>query len=107
MPRQLSDWASLDDYFDKRRKWIVGTLLLANVAVSAAATPFWLARFAENGAWAGVYVLQVGSLLGAYTLLLLARSRRLSVVAILLLMLWYCLFYGPLPIAQIIVAAIS
>ena len=35
----------------------------------------------------GVYVLQVGSLLAAYTFLLLTCSRRLSVVAILFLML--------------------
>lgn len=107
VPRQLSDWASLDDYFDKRRKWIVGTLLLANATVSAAAITIWLPRFAENGAWVGVYVLQVGSLLGAYTCLLLARSRRLSVVAILLLMLWYLVFYGPFPIVKAMVAAVG
>ena len=48
-----------------------------------------------NEARVGVYVLQVGSLLAAYTFLLLTRSRRLSVVAILFLMLWYLVFYGP------------
>lgn len=107
VPRQLSDWASLDDYFEKRRKWIVGTLLLANATVSAAAIPSWLARFAEDAAWAGVYVVQVGSLLGAYVLLMLTRSRRLSVAAILFLMLWYAVFYGPFKFASAIVAAVG
>ena len=107
VPRQLSDWASLDDYFDKRRKWIVGTLLLANATVSAAIIPSWFARFAENGAWVGVYVLQVGSLLGTYIFLLLTRSRRLSVAAIVFLMLWYLVFYGPFHIAKAMVAAVG
>ena len=107
VPRQLSDWASLDDYFDKRRKWIVGTLLLANATVSAALLPTWFARFGENGAWVGVWGLQVGSLLGIYIFLLLTRSRRLSVVAILLLMLWYLIFYGPFHIATALVATVS
>ena len=107
VPRQLSDWASLDDYFDKRRKWIVGTLLLANATVSAALLPTWFARFSENGAWVGVWGLQVSSLLGIYIFLLLTRSRRLSVVAILLLMLWYLVFYGPFQIATALVATVS
>lgn len=107
VPRQLSEWVSLDDYFDKRRKWIVGTLLLVNATVSAAFIPNLLARYAENGVWAGVYVVQVGSLLGAYTVLLLTRSRRLSVVAILFLMLWYLVFYGPFHIVTSVVAAVS
>ena len=107
VPRQLSDWASLDDYFDKRRKWIVGTLLLANATVSAALFPDWLARFGENAVWVGVWGLQVGSLLGIYIFLLLTRSRRLSVVAILLLMLWYLVFYGPFQIATALVATVS
>ena len=107
VPRQLSEWVSLDDYFDKRRKWIVGTLLLANATVSAAFTPSWFARFPEDGAWAGVYVLQVGSLLAAYIFLLLTRSRRLSVVAILFLMVWYLVFYGPFDIPAAIVTAVG
>ena len=107
VPRRLSEWVSLDDYFDKRRKWIVGTLLLANATVSAAIMPSWFPRFSEDGAWVGVYVLQVGSLLGAYTFLLLTRSRRLSVVAILFLMLWYLVFYGPFRIGETIVAAVG
>ena len=108
VPRQLSEWVSLDDYFDKRRKWIVGTLLLANATASAAIIPTaWLPRFSEDGAWAGVYVLQVGSLLAAYTFLLLTRSRRLSVVAILFLMLWYLVFYGPFDTATAMVAAVG
>ncbi len=107
VPRQLSDWASLDDYFDKRRKWIVGALLLANATVSAALLPRWFARFAENGSWVGVWGVQVGSLLGIYIFLLLTRSRSLSVVAILLLMLWYLVFYGPFHIATALVATLS
>lgn len=107
VPRQLSDWGSLDDYFDKRRKWIVGTLLLANATVSVALLPTWFARFGESGAWVGVWGLQVGSLLGIYIFLLLTRSRRFSVVAILLLMLWYLLFYGPFHIATALVATVS
>lgn len=108
VPRQLSDWASLDDYFDTRRKWIVGTLLLANVTVSIAMlSTTWFPRFGENWAWVGVYGLEVGSLLGFYIFLLLTRSRRLSVVAILLLMLWYLVFYGPFDIATALVATLS
>ena len=108
VPRRLSEWVSLDDYFDKRRKWIVGTLLLANATASAAITPTaWLPRFSEDEAWVAVYVLQVGSILGAYTVLLLTRSRRLSVVAILFLMLWYFVFYGPFDIATAMVAAVG
>lgn len=107
VPRQLSDWASLDDYFDQRRKWIVGTLLLANATVSAALLPTWFERFGENGVWLGIWGLQVGSLLGIYIFLLLTRSRRFSVVAILLLMLWYVVFYGPFHIATSLVAAVS
>lgn len=108
VPRQLSDWASLDDYFDERRKWIVGTLLLANVTVSIAMlSTTWFPLFAENWAWVGVYGLEVGSLLGSYIFLLLTRSRRLSVVAILLLMLWYLVFYGPFHIDTALVATLS
>lgn len=107
VPRQLSDWGSLDDYFDKRRKWIVGTLLLANATVSAALLPTWFARFGESGAWVGVWALQVGSLLGLYIVLLLTRSRRRSVVAILLLMLWYLIFYGPFNVGTAVVATVN
>lgn len=108
VPRRLSEWVSLDDYFDKRRRWIVGTLLLANATVSAAIIPTaWLSHFSESGVWVAAYAVQVGSLLGAYTFLLLTRSRRLSVVAILFLMVWYFVFYGPLRIAETIVAAVG
>ena len=107
VPRKLSEWVSLDDYFDKRRRWIVGTLLLANATISAAFMPTWFARFSENGAWVGVCVVEVGSLLGAYTFLLLTRSRRLSVVAILFLMLWFLVFYGPFHLTTAMVAAVG
>ncbi len=52
----------------------------------------------------GVYVLQVGSFLAAYTFLL-TRSRRLSVVAILFLMLWFLVSNGPVHLPAAIVAA--
>ena len=39
--------------------------------------------------------------------LLLTRSRRLSVVAILFLMLWYLVFYGPFDTATAMVAAVG
>ena len=39
--------------------------------------------------------------------LLLTRSRRLSVVAILFLMLWYLVFYGPFHLPAAIVTAVG
>ena len=81
--------------------------MLANVTITAAFTHTWLARFSENGAWVGVCVVEVGSLLGAYTFLLLTRSRRLSVVAILFLMLWFLVFYGPFHLTTAMVAAVG
>lgn len=107
IPRRLSDWGSLDDYFDKRRKWIVGTLLLANMMATISVFPDWLGRLSQSVVWIGIFVVQIGSLLGAYTLLLLTRSRRRSVAAILFLMFWYFLFYGPFDLRPAFVALVG
>jgi hypothetical protein len=96
LPRDLSEWPSLDAYFDRRKRWIVGLLLGINLLIIVTTTPAAVLRAVFALPWTPAiagFVLCNLWLLGAYTVLLLARRRVLEIAAAALALLFYPTFY--------------
>ena len=99
VPRDLSEWPSLDDYFDRRKRWIVGLLLAVNLFIVVATTPAALASAIVRGAIAqreAIFILINIWLIGGYIVLLLARRRRVEVAAAIAIFLFYPVTYSGL-----------
>jgi hypothetical protein len=99
VPRDIDEWGSLDAYFDRRKRWIVGLLLAVNLLIIAATTPPNLLSATLAGDWTRrevTFVLANGWLIGFYLLLLLARRRWLEVLAIAALLSFYPVAYTSL-----------
>lgn len=80
-PANLGDWKTLDDYFDGRRRWIVGLMLLANLLVEAIALQHPERTIGAGGT--GNYLRLALTLLwlfGSYLMLLFSRRRWLQVL---------------------------
>ncbi len=99
VPRDLSEWPALDDYFDRRKRWIVGLLLGVNLFIVATTTPAALASAIVRGAIGQrevIFILINIWLIGGYIILLLARRRRGEVVAAIAIFLFYPVTYSGL-----------
>ena len=95
LPRHFSDWPSLDDYFARRRNWIVGLLIGANLLIISLEVTR-LNRTMTGGPQANLWSFLAGNiwLLSSYLVLLLSRRRWLSVVAAVSVLAFYVYFYG-------------
>ncbi|MDF7777411.1 hypothetical protein P1X14_19295 [Sphingomonas sp. AOB5] len=103
MPRELNDWTSLTDYFYRRRRWIVGSLICANLLVIAVSAPRLLPYVIAAGTRGiTVYIVAQFWLLGGYLVLLFANRPRVSLPAIALLLLYYLVNYGPYTLANLL-----
>lgn len=82
VPRHLDDWPNLDSYFDRRRPWIVGLLLAANLLLMITeVTAMVQGHRASDPATLTAYVLRNSWLLASYVVLLLSRRRWLDYAA--------------------------
>lgn len=82
VPRHLADWPDLDGYFDRRRAWIVGLLLAANLLLMITEITAMVQGHRPSDATALTYYLLRNSwLLASYALLLLSRRRWLDYAA--------------------------
>ncbi len=100
VPRQIDDWPSLDAYFYARRRWIVGLLIAANFGHCLTEAPF-VAAAARKADWGPVtnYAIANGVLFALYTMLLVARGRRVGLLALAGLFLFFAYTYGGLQTA--------
>lgn len=97
VPRDLHEWQTLNDYFDRRKRWIVGLLLGANIFIIATTTPAALSSAiltASIGRSELVFILINVWLIGGYAVLLLARRRWLEIAAALAIFLFYPVTYS-------------
>jgi hypothetical protein len=89
-PANFGELQTLDDYFDRRQRWIVGLMLAANILVEAIALQHPERTIGAGGD--GNYVrlaLTLAWLFGSYLILLLSRRRWLQVLSVLSLMSFY------------------
>jgi hypothetical protein len=99
IPRDPTEWGSLDEYMALRRRWIVGLLILANILIASmeftrlertfsGGSTASLARWLAANAW----------LLGSYALIWWGRSRLLIFAAASSVFLFYLVFYAIVPL---------
>lgn len=99
VPRDLHQWQSLDDYFDKRKRWIIALLLGANCFIIATTTPASLSSAIFGGSIGEreiIFVVINVWLIGGYLVLLLARQRWLEIAAAAGIFLFYPATYSGL-----------
>ena len=99
IPRDLQEWQKLDDYFDSRKRWIVGLLLGANCFIIATTTPVALTSAILSGVIdhrERIFLLINVWLIGGYLILLLARRRWLEIAASVAIFLFYPITYSGL-----------
>jgi hypothetical protein len=94
VPRHLDDWPDLDFYFDRRRPWILGLLLTANLLLMITeitamvqghrpSDPATLTNYALRNLW----------LFASYAVLLLSRRRWLDYAAASSVLTFYFVSY--------------
>lgn len=99
VPRDLSDWADLDTYMARRRRWIVGLLILAN-ALIATMEFTRLDRTFTGGSSASLTRWLAGNawLIGSYALIWWGRWRWLIVAGAVSAFAFYVVFYALVPL---------
>jgi hypothetical protein len=100
-PANLGEWQTLDAYFDRRQRWIVGLMLAANVLVEAIALqhPERTIGAGGDGNYLRLAVTLVW-LIGSYLILLLSRRRLLQILAIISLLGFYLYIFAFLQLTQ-------
>lgn len=95
VPRNFEAWPDLDVYFDRRRAWIVGLFLLANLLLIGVELFTRIPLHVADGDWARIarYVGINLWLIGSYVVLLLSRKRWLDIGAALSVIALYLLVY--------------
>ncbi|HTU13054.1 MAG TPA: hypothetical protein VMG08_19350 [Allosphingosinicella sp.] len=82
IPRHLDDWPDLDSYFDRRRPWIVGLLLAANLLLMVTEITAMIQGHRPSDMTAlTYYALRNLWLLASYAVLLFSRRRWLDYAA--------------------------
>jgi hypothetical protein len=99
VPRHLEDWPDLDGYFDRRRPWIVGLLLAANLLLMITeVTAMVQGHRPSDPATLTNYVLRNVWLFASYVLLLLSRRRWLDYAAAVSVLAFYFVSYVARPL---------
>jgi hypothetical protein len=94
VPRQTSEWNSLDEYFFERRYWLIGLLFAVAVLVMTYEAPrLWIAY--QRGLWANLaeYFISNLALLTLYVLLMRLRKPRWCVAALIAILLFFFYYY--------------
>lgn len=99
IPRDPTEWGSLDDYMAQRRRWIMGFLILANVLI-ASMEATRLNRTFTGGSSASLTRWLAGNawLLGSYAAIWWGRPRWLIYVGAGSAFAFYLTFYGIVPL---------
>ena len=89
-PAVHGEWPTLDAYFDRRRRWIVGAMLLANVLVEAIALQHTERTIGagDNGDYVRL-ALTLTWLFGSYLILMFSRRRWLQILAVCSILAFY------------------
>lgn len=95
LPKNVEEWSSLEDYFNRRRFWIVGLLIAANLLIISLEVTR-LDRTIAGGREGDLWGFLQGNLwlLGSYLVLLISRIRWLSVGAAMSILAFYIYYYG-------------
>lgn len=99
MPRDLSEWENLDDYFKRRTRRTVGRPLAARCFIILTTTPARLssAILAGGTGWReALFILINIWLIGEDVTLLLTRWRRIEIVAAVAIILFYSITHSGL-----------
>lgn len=100
IPRDLTEWTDLDDYMTRRRRWIIGLLILANCLIATLEVSRLDRTFTAGSAgltWR--WIVANLWLLGSYALIFFGRPRWLLIVAAGSVFVFYILFYGVIPLS--------
>lgn len=99
IPRDPTEWESLDEYMTLRRRWIVGLLILANLLIASmeftrldrtftGGSSASLTRWLAGNAW----------LISGYALIWWGRARWAVVTGAISVFAFYVLFYAIVPL---------
>jgi hypothetical protein len=95
VPREHSEWASLDDYFYGHRKWLAGLLIAANLLHLWDEWPSVRQTWARGETAAlREYVASNLWLFGSYLVIFFSRARWLTVPAILSVLAFFAFVYS-------------
>ena len=99
IPRDPTEWDSLNEYMALRRRWIVGLLILANILIASMEFTR-LDRTFTGGSAASLtrWLAGNGWLIGSYGLIWWGRSRWLIVTGAISVFLFYFVFYAVMPL---------
>jgi len=98
VPRELSEWSNLDDYYFARRKWLVGLLIVVNLLIISLEVPR-LQRTIESGNGnLASYVFENIAFMGSYTVAFFASRRWLQIGALVSVLSLFAYFYGYSPL---------
>lgn len=99
IPRNATEWTSLDEYMARRRRWIVGLLILANMLIASLEFTR-LDRTFTGGSTADLTRWLAGNswLLGSYALIWWGRTSWLIVAAAISVFAFYITFYAIIPL---------
>lgn len=99
IPRDPTEWESLDDYMLLRRRWIAGLLILANVLIASLEFTR-LERTFTGGSTASLtrWLTANAWLIGSYGLIWWGRSRPLIIAAAASVFAFYAVVYAIVPL---------
>ncbi len=97
VPREQPDRMALDEYFYRQRKWIIGSVIAANIGTLAIELPMVIG-FVDAGQWyrTGFYVAINLLLFTALFMTLLARRRVIVFGAMLFNVFFLIYLYSPI-----------
>jgi fucose 4-O-acetylase-like acetyltransferase len=98
VPRDLSEWANLDDYYVARRKWLMGLVIVVNLLIISLEVPRLERTIASGNGSLVSYVFENIAFMGSYTLALLASRRWLQIAALVSVLALFAYFYGYSPL---------
>lgn len=99
VPRHPDDWPHLDSYFDRRRPWIVGLLLAANLLLMITEISAMVQGIRPSDpTTVTAYVLRNSWLFASYGALLFSRRRWLDYAAADSVLIFYFVGYVVQPL---------
>lgn len=94
VPRDRKEWASLDNYFMKRRSRFAILLIFGNILVAIPEVPL-VARMITDRDHVSLIFYFLGNIIlfGSYILLLLGRSRASAIIPMIAVLIYYAIYY--------------
>lgn len=98
VPRDLSEWANLDDYYLTRRKWLLGLVIVANLLIISLEVPRLQRTIASGNGSLASYVFENVAFMGSYAVAFFASRRWLQIAALVSVLALFAYFYGYSPL---------